>query len=697
MRACEPDWSGAVERDGVRVGYDVYGDGLGRRGPTLLLLTSWAIVHARQWKAQVSYLSRRFRVVTVEGRGNGRADRPSTPEAYIDREYVDDAVTVLDALGVERAVVGGLSMGGRHALQLAAWYPDRAAGVVAIGPAFPWPIPAGFDEPRASYEGWEKANRHYWLADYRGWVEFFMSQVFTEPHSTKQIEDGVGWGLETDAETLLLTGFGIDAVTVEDAEATCRAIGCPVLVLHGDQDAIVPYETGAALARWTGGEFVTFDGGGHAPIMRDPVRSNLLVRDFVERVGGAPRPSARWTRPRSRRKRALYVSSPIGLGHVRRDLAIADELRAVHPGLEIDWLTQDPVTRVLAERGERVHPASRWLASESGHFESEAGEHDLHAFQALRRMDEIMVANFHVFLDLVADEPYDLWVADEGWEIDHFLFDNPELKRTPYAWLSDFVGMLPMPDGGAAEAALTADVNAERVERIRRFPRLRDRSIFVGNPQDVVTASLGPGLPTAQEFAQERYAFTGYVTGFDPPADRQALRAELGYGADERVCLVAVGGSGVGGHLLRRVADAFGLAEKLVPGLRMVAVAGPRIDPVSVPVPDGVEVRGYVPDLHRHLSACDLAVVQGGLTTTMELVAARRPFLYFPLAHHFEQQVHVPQRLAQYGAGRRMDYASTDYEQLAEAIAAEIGRDVSYRPVETDGAARAAALLAELL
>jgi UDP:flavonoid glycosyltransferase YjiC (YdhE family) len=129
----------------------------------------------------------------------------------------------------------------------------------------------------------------------------------------------------------------------------------------------------------------------------------------------------------------------------------------------------------------------------------------------------------------------------------------------------------------------------------------------------------------------------------------------------------------------------------------MVAVAGPRIDPVSVSVPDGVEVRGYVPDLHRHLSACDLAVVQGGLTTTMELVAARRPFLYFPLAHHFEQQVHVPQRLAQYGAGRRMDYASTDPEQLAEAIAAEIGLDSSYRPVETDGAARAAALLAELL
>jgi pimeloyl-ACP methyl ester carboxylesterase len=694
MRAREPDRSGTVERDGVRVGWDIYGDG----DPTVLLFTSWAIVHARQWKSQVPYLSRPFRVVTVEGRGNGRADRPSVAEAYTDRAYVDDAVAVLDAIGAETAFVGGLSMGGRHALQMAAWYPDRVAGVVAVGTAFPWPIPEGFDEPRASYEGWEKANLHYWLADYPGWVEFFMSQVFTEPHSTKHREDGVGWGLETDAQTLLLTARpGIDGVTAQDAETTCRQVRCPVLVVHGEDDAVVPYETGVALAGWTGAELVTFRGGGHAPTLREPVRTNLLIREFVERVAGVPRPAAVWTRPGNRRRRALFVCSPIGLGHVRRDLAIADELRILRPDLEIDWLTQEPVTRVLEGRGERVHPASNLLASESGHFESEAGEHDLHAFQALRRMDEIMVANFHVFHDLVAAENYDLWAVDEGWEIDQFLFDNTELKRAPYVWLADFVGAQPMPDGGAAEAALTADFNAERVERMRRYPRLRDRSIFVGNPGDLVTAPLGPGLPTTREFAQERYEFAGYVSGFTPPTDRDALRAELGYRPDERVCVVTVGGSGVGGHLLRRVAAAFPHAAKAVPGLRMVAVAGPRIDPASVTVPNGVEVHGYVPDLYRHLSACDIAVVQGGLTTTMELVAARRPFLYFPLAHHFEQQVHVPQRLAQYRAGRRMDYAVTDPEQLAGAITAEIDCPVDYLPVETDGAARAASLLAELL
>ena len=160
---------------------------------------------------------------------------------------------------------------------------------------------------------------------------------------------------------------------------------------------------------------------------------------------------------------------------------------------------------------------------------------------------------------------------------------------------------------------------------------------------------------------------------------------------------MTVGGSGVGTHLLRRVAEAFPLAQKAVPGLRMIAVAGPRIDPASVPVPDGVEVRGYVPGLYRHLAACDLAIVQGGLTTTMELTAAGRPFIYVPLARHFEQQIHVPHRLARYRAGRRLDYAAIGPEYLAEVIAAEIDRPVDYSPVETDGAARAAALLAELL
>jgi len=695
MRARYPDTEGFIERGGVKVGYEVFGAG----EPAILLLTSWAIVHARQWKAQVPYLARHFQVITVEGRGNGRADRPGTPEAYGDREYVDDAIAVLDAIGVDRAVVVGLSVGGRHALQLAAWYPERATGVVAIGAALPWPLPPGFEETRDTYEGWGKANRHYWLVDYRGWVEFFMSQVFTEPHSTKPHEDGVAWGLDTTAETLLLTVPAVAEPGAADAEAICRQVRCPVLIVHGDQDGIVPYDIGVALARWTGGQMVTIHGGGHAPTLRDPVQVNLLIRNFAESVGHGVPTSRTWTRARDRRKRALYVSSPIGLGHVRRDLAIAAELRARRPELQIDWLAQHPVTRVLEERGERVHPASRWLASESAHIESEAGEHDLNAFHAIRRMDEILVANFMVYHDLVCDEPYDLWIADEGWDVDYFLHENPELKRAPYAWLTDFVGWLPMPDGGDRERALTADYNAEMIEQIARFPSLRDRSVFVGNAADVVPDTFGGGLPLIRDWVEQNYQFSGYISGISPVglADREAIRAELGYRADEKVCVVTVGGSGVGTDLLRRVIAAFPAARRLVPGLRMVVVTGPRIDPACLPSHDGLEVHGYVHDLYRHLAACDLGVVQGGLTTTMELTASQRPFIYIPLRHHFEQNFHVRHRLAQYGAGRYMDYEEAEPETLAAAIAAEITRPVSYRPVETDGAARAAACLAELI
>ncbi len=697
MRAREPDRVGYVERGGVRVGYEVFGSA----GPAIIFLPSWQILHSRQWKLQAPYLARYMRVITYDARGNGRSDRPAQAERYAHREIVADAVAVLDAVGVDEAVFAGTSMGALYGLQAAAWYPERVRAVVAIGSVAPYVAPV---EPGASpfYDVGAAGSvaafcAQRGLPDYRAFVEYFMGEAITEPHRTKPVEDAVGWGLETTPEVLALTVAAREGVTKEAFEDVCRAVRCPVLVVHGDEDGIIPYEHGVALAELLGVGLVTLEGGGHLPSLGDPVRCNLLIREFVEGLAPTPEPPRRWSRAQRRRRRALVVSSPIGLGHARRDVAIVHELRALHPDLDVQWLAQHPVTAVLAEHGESVHPASYLLAGESAHVESEAGEHDLHVFQAYRRMDEILVANFMVFHDLVTEEHFDLVVADEGWDIDYFLHENPELKRSPFAWLTDFVGWLPMPDGGAAEVALTADYNAEMIEQIARYPRMRDRSIFVGNHDDLVEDPLGPGLPSVRDWTTAHFAFAGYVTGAPPVADREALRERLGYRPDERVCVVAVGGSGVGGPLLRRIADAFPHAKEKVPELRMVVVCGPRIDPASVPVPPGVEVRGYVPELHRELAACDVAVVQGGLTTTMELVAARRPFLYFPLAHHFEQQVHVPHRLGRYRAGRRMEYAAADPERIAEELVRALDTPVDYVSVETDGARTAARMLAELL
>jgi len=694
-RARYPDESGFVERDGVSLSYEVYGSG----GPTVLLLPTWSIIHSRQWKMQIPYLARCCRVLTFDGRGNGRSGRPGASDAYAAPEYAADALAVMDATDTPSAVLVSLSLGAQWALLLAAEHPERVDGAVFICPSVPLgrPLPgrtSSFEEELDSEEGWAKYNRHYWLRDFRGFLEFFFSRMFTEPHSTKPIEDCVGWGLETSPETLVATALA-PALSEEQTRELCKHVRCPVLAIQGGADAITGPDRGIALAEALGGELVLLEGASHGPHVRDPVKVNLLLRDFV-----VPPPSRRvWVRGRARRKRALYVSSPIGLGHARRDVAIADELRKLHPDLEIDWLAQHPVTAALEARGERIHPASALLANESAHIESESVEHDLHCFQAIRRMDEILLSNFMVFHDVVRDDQYDLWIGDEAWELDYYLHENPELKRAAYVWLTDFVGWLPMPDGGEREAFLTADYNAEMIEQIARFPRVRDRAIYVGNDEDIVPDAFGPGLPLIRDWMRDHYDFAGYITGFDPVelADRDALRAEFGYEQDEQVCVVTVGGSGVGAGLLRRVVAAFPEAKQRVPALRMIVVAGPRIDPATLPTVEGLDVRAYVPDLYRHLGACALAIVQGGLATTMELTANRRPFLYFPLRHHFEQNFHVRHRLARHGAGRCMDFDQATPDGIATAIAAEIGREVAYQPVETDGAARAAARIAELL
>jgi pimeloyl-ACP methyl ester carboxylesterase/predicted glycosyltransferase len=696
-RARYPDKTGYVERAGVRSYYEVYGTG----EPTVLLLPTWSLIHSRHWKMQVPYLARHCRVVTFDGRGNGRSDRPQEAEAYDEREFAADAIAVMDATNTEHAVIVGFSLGGQRGLILAAEHPERVEGAVFIGTNFPGggvALPERtvyeFDVEHDSDEGWAKYNRYHWLRDYRDFVEFFMAKMFTEPHSTKPIEDAVGWALETDAETLIATQEGT-GLTPEEARELCHSIRCPVLVIHGEQDAISSVTRSEGFAEHTGGELVVLEGSGHAPHVRDPVKVNLLLREFI----APPRPAGRWVRGKSRRKRALYISSPIGLGHAQRDVAIADELRKLHPDLEIDWLAQHPVTAVLEARSEQIHPASAHLANESRHIETECAEHDLHCFQAIRRMDEILLANFMVFHDIVREDHYDLWIGDEAWELDYYLHENPEQKQAAYVWLTDFVGWLPMEDGGDREAFLTADYNAEMIEHIARFPRLRDRAVYVGNQEDIVSDAFGPDLPLIRDWTREHYDFAGYVTGFDPAEfdDRERLREELGYRPDEQVCIVTVGGSGVGGHLLRRVIESFPEAKRRLPALRMVVVAGPRIDPESLPSAEGLEVRRYVHELYRHLAACDLAVVQGGLTTTMELTTNRRPFLYFPLRHHFEQNFHVRHRLGRYGSGRCMDFDESTPEVIAAAIAEEIGCDVQYRPVETDGAARAAALIGEML
>ena len=671
--------------DGVRIGYRVFG----RAGrPVVVLMPAGTIVDSQHWKAQVPYLSRHFRVITYDAPGNGRSDRPPDPAQYSDDAQDAQFLAVLEATGTEHAVLVGLCTGAWRALVAAARHPDRVDKMVAIAPAAPLLTPPRPE--RAVYpfhgvldtdEGWAKYNREFWRRDYPAFARFFFETVISEPHSSKLREDAIGWALQTTPEAMIASEEAPRCVADRAAtERLLRSVRCEVLVIRGSDDRCRPAEQMAGVAELTGAREVVLDGAGHLPHARWPVEVNRLIRDFVRP------PRARKAAPH-RGKRVLYLSSPLGLGHVERDVAIAAALRERHPGIEVDWLAQHPVTEVLRRRGERVHPASRFLASEAAHLDAEAGVHDLHAFQAIRRMDAILVANFMLFTDLIERERYDLWVGDEAWELDHFLHENPGLKRAPYAWLTDFVGWLPMPAGGPVEAALTADYNAEMVEHVEKLPDLRDRSIFVGNPDDLVDDPLGPGLPSIRDWTLEHFEFSGYAGAPVHPATR----------TEPLLCVATVGGSGTGEALLRRVIDAFPIARERLPGLRMIVVAGPRIDPAGLPERDGLEIRGYVDQLGDLLARCDLGITHGGLTTTMTLTAHRRPFLYVPLQNHFEQNRHVRHRLAAYRAGRCLDWPSLTPESLAAAMVEEVGRPVDYRPVETDGADRAAAMLAELI
>jgi pimeloyl-ACP methyl ester carboxylesterase len=475
MRARYPDQEGYVERNGVKVYYELFGRG----EPTVLLLPTTPIVHSRMWKAQVPYLAQHYRVITFDPRGNGRTDRPSSSGAYADDEYVADTLEVMDATGTQRAILAGLCSGVRWSSLVAARYPERVLGLIAIAPHIPFIAPPhphweqySFDDVLDTDEGWAKHNRHYLMRDFQGYVEWHMDWMLPERHSTKIHDDLVEWGLQTTAQTWILRLTAPPSVrTKEEAEALCRQIQCPVLVIHGDLDQCQPQARGRQFADLTGGRALMLEGAGHGLMGRHPVVVNLAMKEFVDSIARPQPRSAPWHHALTRPRRAIFVSSSIGLGHIQRDLAIARELRALVPDLEIHWWAQHPVTAVLEAAGEIIHPKSSLQALESAHWEEESSRHELHAFYAFRRMDEILVANFMLFNEVVQETQYDIWIGDESWEVDYFLHENPELKTAPYVFLTDVIGFLPVdPEGDPRDVALCADYNAEMIEQRARYP-----------------------------------------------------------------------------------------------------------------------------------------------------------------------------------------------------------------------------------
>jgi pimeloyl-ACP methyl ester carboxylesterase len=290
-RARLPDVSDiVVSGDGVRIAYDVFGSG----DPTIVLLPSVPIVHSRQWKGQVPYLSRHYRVVTYDGRGNGRSDRPTSPEFFGLDRVEGDLEAVLDVTGTSAAVLVGLCGDGIWpAMEFAAANPSRVLGIVAfaigvplLSPPHPWRTAHSFEDELPAYEGWAKINRHYWKQDYPGFAQFFFGAITTEPHSTKVIEDAAMYAVDGSVDSMLADSEVDIGLTLEKVEATVRAVRCPMLLVHGTEDHCQPIARAHRLAELTGAPLVVVDGADHMIPARHPVKANLLIRDFVESIKG---------------------------------------------------------------------------------------------------------------------------------------------------------------------------------------------------------------------------------------------------------------------------------------------------------------------------------------------------------------------------------------------------------------------------
>ncbi len=293
MRAKLPSKEGFVERDGVKIHYEVYGDG----PETMVFLPPWSIVHSRVYKAQLPYFSERFRCITFDPRGNGKSDRPTEAAAYSLDNYIGDILAVMDATDAGKAILVGLSLGGMHACVLAAHHPERVkaailAGTAAtIGPGYPYLTPKHFTAKRERFEGWDKYNRDYWLAHYPDFAEHFVRNIFSEPHSTKQIEDGIEWASETTGPVLAKT---VEAraipPTFDVGEAMYRKIDCPVLMIHGDNDQIQPYARAQV--------------GGRADGRRARHHSGRRAQSAGPLSGEVQRPDQRFPRSQARHSRA---------------------------------------------------------------------------------------------------------------------------------------------------------------------------------------------------------------------------------------------------------------------------------------------------------------------------------------------------------------------------------------------------------
>ena len=278
-------------------------------------------------------------------------------------------------------------------------------------------------------------------------------------------------------------------------------------------------------------------------------------------------------------KKILFISGSLGLGHVFRDLAIANELRHRDPGVEISWLAVPPASRVLEEAGEPLVPEWEQYANENVPAEQTAGQYQLNLLTYLTRSSRQWAHNVEVFKQLTTTTPFDLVIGDETYEIAVELTNHPDVLEAPFVMIYDFIGNNAM-SANPLERLGTYLWCREWAKADRLFARKGIVGLVAGAVADIPDTRLGPFLPNRRDLARAHLSFTGYVLPFDPAeyANQAAIRTKLGYGEGPLV-ICTIGGTAVGRALLELCQQAFPPIRAERPDLQMVMVCGPRVDP----------------------------------------------------------------------------------------------------------------------
>jgi predicted glycosyltransferase len=394
-------------------------------------------------------------------------------------------------------------------------------------------------------------------------------------------------------------------------------------------------------------------------------------------------------------QKVLFISGSIGMGHVTRDLEIANALRKLRPNTEIVWMAEDVAGRYLRDMGEVLLPDCIKLSSSNAVAENHAADYKMTLSEMWFEWIKSFPERARIYCEAAKREKVDLVIADETYDLFTEMEKHPEIKQFPYVLILDFIGVYQ--ERKTPMHLLGSYIFNRQWCNFILEEKLHDGLIFIGEKDDVPHKKFGLFLPDRHEVSEKYVDFVGFAFPFDPKdySDPMKIKSELGYGKEPLV-ICSVGGTAAAKPLLDLCAKAYPIAKKTIPNLKMVLVGGPRIAPESILKVEGVEIKGYVPQLYKHLAAADLCITAGGFTT-LEITALNRPFLYFPLEKHFEQQIDVGDRLIRHKAGKRMTFSETTPEMLAEQIVDNIGKNVEYIPLPLDGARKSAEIIANIM